>query len=252
MIFFKLLRNELKLNFYELKQYWFESVSATLLMCGMFGALFYGINSFSGDENKSLDGLLFGFLLWTFAVGAYSSVTKIVIENNHKGTLEQLFLCPAGFIQLMMARMTVELAWNVVSMTIMAVLTMAITSTWLDINFLYFYLILFIAGLSLVGLSFLICGLALVFKRVETIGAMMNIAIMAIVSLDALPFNALSLLPFSPGASLARDVILRHQPMNMMDLTVVILNSAVYLAIGLWVYKKMENRAKALNLIGQY
>ena len=257
MNFISLLINETKLYGYELKQYWFETVSGVLLMCGMFTALFYGVKSFAIDANaagsaQSLDGLLFGFLLWTFAISAYSSVTKIVIENNHKGTLEQLFMCPQGFVRLMFARVTIELIWDMILLAITAVLAMAFTGNWISLNYAYFYLLLFISGPALIGLSFMICGLALVFKKVETIGALINIVLMGIVALDALPFNVFSLLPFAAGASLARDIVLEGQALNLVHLGIVVANSLFYMVIGLSIFKVMEKRAKKLNLLCQY
>lgn len=257
MAFINLFINESKFYYYELRQYWFETVSSTLFVCGMFVALFYGVKSFALDDTSaqtaaSLNGLLFGFLLWTFATGAYSSVTKVVIENNHKGTLEQLYMCPDGFIKLMMARVGVEMSFDVLILTFMAMFTMWLTGNWIDLNFAYFYLLLFIAAPALVGVSFAVCGFALVFKKVETIGAMLNIAFMGLVALDALPFNLLSLLPFAAGASLAREVILLDQGLNLLHLGIVVANSLIYLAVGIGIYKTMEKRAKQQNLLCQY
>ena len=254
MNFLALFTNEAKLQCYEMKQYWFETVSSIVVMCGMFAGLFYGIQSFTNDASgeSSLDGLVFGFLLWTFATTSYNAVTKSVIEDNQKGFIEQLFLCPMGFSRLMLARSLVEMIWGVIFMTTIAWITMAITGNWLEINFIYFYLLLFISAFSLVGLGFIVSGLALIYKRVGTIGALFNIAFMGLVAIDALPFNIYSLLPFTAGASLTREVILQGAPLDLLDLLLVATNSSVYFFGGLYIFSKLEKRAKKLNLIGQY
>ena len=94
--FINLCINETKLGFYEMKQYWFESVAGIVMMTAVFLGLFFGIKTFllTGDDTSSLDGLLFGYILWSFSTSAYSSVTSSIIEDNQKGFLEQLFLCP--------------------------------------------------------------------------------------------------------------------------------------------------------------
>ena len=196
--------------------------------------------------------MVFGFLMWLFATTAYNAVTKSLIEDNQKGFIEQLFLCPMGFTRLMLARSLVEMFSGVIYVTVMIWLTMALTDNWLTLNFLYLYSLLFVAGLSLVGLGFVISGLALIYKRVGTIGALFNIGFMGLVAVDALPFNAYSLLPFTAGASLAREVILQGEPLNLVHLGVVIVNSLVYLLAGLAIFNKLEKRAKKLNLISQY
>ena len=87
--------NEMKLQWYEMRQFWFEALSSLFFMIAFFGA-FYGVKGFvlEQGEGQSLDGLLLGFLLWTFASCAYASITKSVIEDTQKGYIEQLFYAP--------------------------------------------------------------------------------------------------------------------------------------------------------------
>ncbi|NQY64242.1 MAG: ABC transporter permease [Alteromonadaceae bacterium] len=254
MNYLSLFTNEAKLHLHQLKQYWFESVSSIVLICGMFIGLFYGIQSFTSDTGNanSLDGLVFGLLLWYFAMSAYGAITQSLIEDNQKGYIEQLFLCPMGFSKLMLVRALVEMISGVILMTAIAWITMALTGTWLEINFFYFYLLLFIAAFSLIGLGFIVSGLALIYKKVGTIGALFNIGFMGLVAIDALPINIFTLLPFTAGASLTREVILQGEALNYLDLLVVVANSAVYFFGGLFIFGKLEKRAKKLNLIGQY
>jgi ABC-2 type transport system permease protein len=254
MNFTTLIANEAKLQYYEMKQYWFETISSIIVLCAMFAGLFYGIQSVSSQANEagSLDGLVFGFILWLFASTAYSTTTKSLVEDNQKGFIEQLFLCPSGFIQLMLARSFIDMSWSIVFVTFVAWIAMVLTGNWLDINFLLLYPLLFIASLSLVGLGFIVSGLALVYKRVGTISSLFGIAFMGLVAIDGLPVSLLTLLPFTAGASLTRAVVLHNQPIEIWHLVIVLINSAVYFLVGLAIFKVFEKRAKKLNLIGQY
>jgi len=246
--------NELRLQWHEMRQYWFETFSSLFFLIGIFLGLFYGIKGFvlEQGDGQSLDGLVLGFLLWTFATGAYGSVTKSLIEDTQKGYIEQLFLCPNGFISLMLCRSLSENLVGLVMLTIIAYIVMAITGNWLTINFAYFYGILLLAAPSLVGFGLMISGLALLFKRVETVGAMLNLALMGLVALDGLPLNVFTLLPFVPGASLARDVVLEQSALRLDYLLIVIANSLVYLTSGIYMFRAFEKQAKKRNLIGQY
>jgi len=246
--------NELRLQWHEMRQYWFETFSSLFFLIGIFLGLFYGIKGFvlEQGDGQSLDGLVLGFLLWTFATGAYGSVTKSLIEDTQKGYIEQLFLCPNGFISLMLCRSLSENLVGLVMLTIIAYIVMAITGNWLTINFAYFYGILLLAAPSLVGFGLMISGLALLFKRVETVGAMLNLAFMGLVALDGLPLNIFTFLPFVPGASLARDVVLDQSALRLDYLLIVIANSLVYLTIGIYMFRAFEKQAKKRNLIGQY
>ncbi len=249
-----LLFNELKLQYYEMRQYWFETVSGLILILLMFVGLFYGIKGFVVEQgdNQSLDGLVFGFIMWSFASAAYGSVTKTLIEDNQKGYLEQLFLCPQGFVSLVLHRSLADNLTSVFMVTIIAYIAMAATNNWLDINFPIMYGILLLAAPSLVGFGLIMCGLALVFKRVETIGAFLTLGLMGLVALDGLPFNLFSLLPFVPGVSLAREVVLEQSPFIWSHLVIVLANSAIYLGLGIVTFTFFERKAKKLNLIGQY
>jgi ABC-2 type transport system permease protein len=249
-----LLVNEMKLQWYEMRQYWFETLSGFLFVTGIFLGLFYGIKGFvlEQGDGQSLDGLLLGFLLWTFATSAYGSVTKSVIEDTQKGYIEQLFLCPNGFISLMLYRSFSESIVGLVLLTVLAYVVMAITGNWLEINFAYFYGILLLSAPSLVGFGLMISGLALLFKRVETVGALLTLALMGLVALDGLPLNVFTFLPFVPGASLARDIVLDQSLFRFDHLLIVIANSLVYLVGGIVVFRMFEKQAKKRNLIGQY
>ena len=249
-----LVLNEARLQYFEMKQYWFETVGGLAFMCAMFVGLFYGIESFTaaGEQEGSLDGLVFGFILWSFAVTAYNSITRTIIEDTQKGYIEQLFLCPGGFKSVLFAKSVVDLLYSILFVTLTAYLVMWLTGNWIDINFAKFYLIMMMAAPSLIGLGFIMCGLTLVFKRIGTVSAIMTFALMAIVAVDALPFNLYTLLPFTAGNSLARDVILQGAPMATLDVAIVLINSAVYMAIGLTVFHVFERIARRKNLIGQY
>jgi len=249
-----LLVNEIKLQLYEMRQYWFETLSGLFFITGIFLGLFFGIKGFvlEQGDGQSLDGLLFGFLLWTFASGAYGSIIKSVVEDTQKGYIEQLFLCPNGFVILMLFRSLSESVVGLLSLTAIAYVVMAITGNWLDINFAYLYGILLLSAPSLVGFGLMISGLALLFKRVETVGAFLTLALIGLVALDGLPLNVFTFLPFVPGASLARDIVLDQDLLRLDHLLIVFTNSFVYLISGIFVFKVFEKQAKKRNLIGQY
>ena len=254
MMYWNLFVNELRLQWFELCQYWFEAVSAMILMLGMFVGLFFGVKSIMPgmEDDASLDGLLFGFLLWSYASAAYSSVTDSIISDTQKGYSEQLFICRVGFAKLMLIRTLSSLVTGCVYLLITAVCAMLFTGNWIEINYITMLLLFTLAAPAMIGLGFIVSGFALLYKKVETLGAMLTIAFMGLVALDGLPFNLWTLLPFVPGASLARDVILAQQALNITHLTIATANSIFYLTVGLAIFNVFEKKAKQRNLIGRY
>ncbi|MCH9691470.1 MAG: ABC transporter permease [Gammaproteobacteria bacterium] len=251
---FNLFINEFKLRLFEMRQYWFETISSTIFIIIVFSGLFYGIKLFSTDiaTNENLDSLVFGFFIWMFASSAYISVTSIVVENNQKGFVEQLFLCPLGFKTLILTRAAVELIIGYLTMLLVAFISMALTGNWLSVNFASLFLLLTIATPSLIGLGLILSGLAFLFKKVETITALMSILIIGLISTSALPINIFSALPFSSGASLARSVVLKGEPLIILDLFAVAANSIAYFLIGIYLFSWLEKKTRERNLIGQY
>ena len=164
-----LITNELHLAWLEMRQYWFETATAMIFILVMFLALFYGIKGFvlEGDGAQTLDGLVFGFLLWTFASGAYGSITKSIVEDTQRGYIEHLFLCPEGVVRLLLCRAFADILVTLVMLTVVTYLVMWLTGSWLSINLFQFYAVLMLAAPSLVGLGLIIAGFALVFKKVE-------------------------------------------------------------------------------------
>ncbi|WJG08745.1 ABC transporter permease [Aliiglaciecola sp. LCG003] len=249
-----LLSNEVKLQWFDMRQYWFETVTSLTVMCVMFIGLFLGVKSFllESPEGTSLDGLLFGFLLWSYATTCYMTSTRTVVEDTQKGYLEQLFLCPKGFTSILFAKALVDVTLGLLYTTIFAYLTMWLTGNWIDINFALFYAALLLGAPSLIGLGLIVSGLALVFKRVETVGQILTLFLIGLVAIDGLPIGPASLLPFTPSVSLARGWVLEHSVFSASDILLVVANSAIYFAIGILVFKKAEKIAKRKNLIGQY
>ncbi len=251
--FIRLVCNEIRLFVNELKQYWFETVTSVVVMSLMFLGLFMGVRKFSplGDAD-SLEGLLFGYLLWNFATSVYNAVTSNVTEDNQIGLIEQLYLAPKGFVQVIMARTVVHAMWGIFMATLLTIIAMAMTGTWLEFNFISLYLLLILAAPSLVGMGFVMCGLTLIFKKVSTITAVLQILFIGLVAIKANPLEPLSFLPFTAGATMVRDSVYGSEPLLFSTVAFVCIISLVYVIAGIFIYRYFEQIAKKQNLIGQY
>lgn len=252
--FADLIINELRLSLYEMRQYWFETVLSICVMTGIFVGLFFGIKHLvlAGDSGQNLDGLVFGYILWVFASSAYSSASSSIAQDTQTGVLEQLFLCPDGFVKLMSARVIAGALFGIVMLLVLALLAMTLTGNWLNLNFPLLFLALFAGAPALMGVGFAMAGLTLVFKRVATLTMMLSIALVGLVALDGLPFGTASLLPFTPAVSLSKMIALNANIPSLVDMIVVASNSLIYLMLGLMVFRVCERQAKRKNLIGIY
>lgn len=250
----RLIVNECRLQIYEMKQYWVETLFGLLFLSGIFLALFFGIKIFvqGEDNNVSLDGLMMGYVIFTFCSGAYNAVPETLGGYTQKGFLEQLYMTPFGFTWLIFARVIATLIVSVISTVILAYFAMAVSGNWIELRFAVLMPLLFLAAPSIIGVSMVIGGLTLVYKRIGIISSLAMLAIIGLISVPALPFSAASLLPLASGAHLARMVVMEQQPIQLGHILIVVLNSAFYLTLGMLIYKRLERMAKRKNLIGQY
>jgi len=250
----RLVVNECRLQFYEMRQYWIETVFGLLFLSGMFLALFFGIKIFVPNEGDatSLDGLMMGYVIFIFCSGAYNAVPVTLGDYTQKGFLEQLYMTPFGFTWILIARVFATLFVSMLSTILLSYFAMAVTGNWIDLNFVILLPLLFLAAPSIIGIGLIIGGLTLVYKRIGIISSLAMLSIIGLISVPALPLGAASFLPLAPGAHLARLVVLEHQAPQMIHFLIVLLNSVFYLAIGMIIYTRFERVAKKRNLIGQY
>lgn len=250
----RLVINECRLQFYEMRQYWVETVIGLLFLSGIFLALFFGIKIFvqDGDNAISLDGLMMGYIIFTFYSGAYNGVPETLADYTQKGFLEQLYMTPFGFSWILMARVLATLFVSTLATIVLSYFAMAVSGNWIDLNFIILMPLLFLAAPSIIGIGLIVGGLTLVYKRLGIISNLAMLGIIGLISVPALPLSAASFLPLAPGADLARLVILENQSLQLDHLLIVALNSAFYLALGMIFYKRFERMAKKKNLIGQY
>ncbi|NKB33225.1 MAG: hypothetical protein GKR91_09010 [Pseudomonadales bacterium] len=250
----RLSLNECKLQFYEMRQYWFETVFGLLFFSGLFLALFFGIKIFIPDDQNtlSLDGLMMGYVLFAFCSGAFNAVPETLGSYTQKGFLEQLYMTPSGFTSFLIARVLATLFVTLLSTIVLAYFAMAVSGNWIDLNLFVLVPLLFLMSPSIIGIGMIIGGMTLVYKRVGIVANLAMLGIIALVSIPALPPNLASLLPLAPGAHLARIAVLEQQSVPLTYFLIVMLNSVFYLALGMVIYKQFEKMAKRKNLVGQY
>lgn len=250
----RLVLNECRLQFYEMRQYWVETVFGLLFFSGVFLALFFGVKIFipEGDDAVSLDGLMMGYVIFVFCSGAFNAVPETLGGYTQKGFLEQLYMTPLGFTWILIARVLATLFVSMLSTIVLAYFAMAVSGNWIDLNFVILIPLLFLAAPSIIGVGFIIGGLTLVYKRLGIVSSLAMLGIIGLVSVPALPLSAASFLPLASGAHLARLVVLEHQSLQLGHVVIVLLNSAFYLALGMFIYRQFERIAKKRNLIGQY
>lgn len=246
--------SEVRMLFWTMKRYLFNTLASVGVMFLIFMGMFWGVKTLGGDgiSGDSLDAMLVGYILWMSAMLAMQTTGNEILNESQGGTLEQLYLSPLGAHRVFFFRALVNLLFNFVFITVLLYLSMAATGRWLPVHLPFLYLMVVLSTLSLVGISFMLGGIGLIHKRIGAVNAILSFGLIGMMMLPTHPLTPYAFLPFIAGAHAANRVITAGQVFPLWWYLFILGNSVFYLFLGLGVFRLMETKAKRLNKMGQY
>ncbi|MFO7545767.1 MAG: hypothetical protein R6W77_09750 [Trueperaceae bacterium] len=192
---------------------------------------------------------------WFLLILGVSSMGWEITTEATRGTLEQLYMTttPAWFVLL--TRMVATLAVNVVLLAAMVALSMATARQWLNLDLVAVAAILPPMLLAVVGLGFMVAGLAIVFKQIQAMLQIVQFVFMAMAFVPIAAAPVLELAPAVKGIDMARQVLAEGRALASFaagDWFSLLASGVAYLALGLIVFRLCERRAMTRGLLGQY
>lgn len=241
----------------EMWRYLPNTLSTLLTFYAIFLMLFWGIQVLGSPENaaSSTQYVIVSTALWFLALMAMQGIGWTVTEEATRGTLEQLYMSPMGAWRILLARMIGTVLVNLVIIALMVVLSMLTARQQLNLDGLALTPILLLTIVGMLGVGFIVAGLALVFKQIESF---LQIAQFVFFALVAVPLSATPLLALAPvvkGADMVRGVMLEGTNLtgfSALDWLSLTLNAVIYFVLGIALYKLAETRARNRGLLGQY
>jgi ABC-2 type transport system permease protein len=242
----------------ELKRYPFNTLSGLATMYLIFLLLFagaryaqgFGVNIFG----EGLEALVVGYLVWTFALVAYSDLSWEIMREAQQGTLEQLYMCPFGFRFVSLAWVVSSFLWSFVYVGALLGLMMLTTGKFLHLPLGTLLPLLFLTLAPIYGVGFVMAGLALVFKRIQAFFQILQFAFIPLLFLSGDSFWAKAL-PLSLGANLIRTVMVEGKTLAelpALDLLILFGTACFYFGLGLVIFKICEDLAKDRGLLAHY
>lgn len=243
---------ELYRSFLQFRRYPLEFVGGLVTLSLIFYLLFAGARLLAGpgvEFGDRLEGVLVGYLLWTFTLSAYNGLSFFLMEEARTGTLEQLFLTPYGPTRLLLLRQLADLFSQGIFVLVLGLILAALTGAQLD-----FSPAVFLPALGVLlggyGLGLLMGSLALLFKR---IGQLLGLSqFLLLIPLQAPGEGVWALLPLAPGAALTREMMAQGSPLGTGPLLLAWANGLGYFLVGLWVFNWAVRLAKARGLLHGY
>jgi ABC-2 type transport system permease protein len=260
MRYLALFKAQLKMRYIYLKRYYFDTLSMIITMFLVFLIIFYGAMALLGgvtptDSGDTLEGIVVGFMVWTFALVAYANLSWGMIEEAQQGTLEQLYMSPLGFGWVNIFRVAASFIVNALMVIVVLLLMMATTGKWLNLDVLSLIPLILLTVAGAYGIGFFMGGLALVFKRVQSALQVLQFVLVIFI---AAPFGWLpfmKFLPLSLGTRLIGMVMIEERSLLQLppgDVLFLIGNSAFYFGLGFLAFKFFEDVARDRGLLGHY
>jgi ABC-2 type transport system permease protein len=258
-----LVRAEFVRSFLQVWRYPVEMVTGLIIMYTIFMGIFLGAKSLSGGAplGSSLDGLVIRYYIWFFVIMALNQMGFTLEIETQVVTLEQLALNRWGILRILITRALVSMTFGFIQATILLTLILVSTRRMLHVNFFADILVLVVTIAGLYGFGLILGGATLIFKRVGQVGAILQFVflMLAFLPLDKMPAGARSVavfLPMTLGSQTLVNLMVAQQPFFsptiVGNLGWVALNSAVYIAIGVFIFRYCERVAKEYGLLGHY
>lgn len=261
---FYLFKVSIEKSIAERVRYKFNTISNMLSLYFLFIAMFFGVKLFGTSMKVSpislgetLESFVIGYFLWTVMVMAYSSTAYSVINDANRGTLEQISMSNLGLHNILIVRSITDSIVNLLVSFAVLFSIMATTNYWLDIKIWQILIVILMGIFSILGLSLIFAGLALIFKQIQSLLNIIQYFLIGLVIVQTNHYHSLTsiLLPFRPTIESIYRIAINGESFmafSLIDFGVMIGNSIVYLGIGLFLFNKCSEIARRKGLLGQY
>ena len=257
MQWLNLLNANFRKEYIEMKRYLPNTLALLLTFYIIFLAAFFGI-MFVGDPasfEANVQYSIVSVAFWSLTLMTMNFIGFSVVTEAMRGTLEQLYMSPMGVWKIMLTRIVGQFSLQLVMMVILLFAAMLTSGQWLSLNPMTTIPILILTMISIVGVSFMIAGLAIIVKQIQAFLQIFQFVLMALVfiPLSVAPFLAFA--PFVKGVDMVRIVMMENLTLSaipLADFGFLLINSMIYLILGLIVFHRCEKLAMKKGLLGQY
>ena len=256
---FELFLAEFRRSWIQFRRYPVEAIGGIVITTSVFYGLFLSARYIAGPSlqlGDRLDSIIIGYVLWTLVLFIMLDIAAGLQYEAQTGTLEQLFLSRFSATKVFLIRSLASLTLQLVLILSILLIIMALTGS--RLNFpptLLLPLITVLMGAY--GIAFTIGSLALLLKRVQQLLGIFQFGLLFLLATPTEswvgPVKVLGqLLPMTPGAGLLRDLMARGKSLSLNQLAIAGLNGAVYLILGLLIFRLAEREAKRRGMLSGY
>jgi len=238
-----------------LKSYAFNLVMSILSIYILFLFVFYGMKAMASPImfDNTAEGIIVGFLLWITSILSVETLSWDLMEEAKVGTLEQLSMTPFGLGFVSIFKVLSSFMLNFLFIIPIFLLMMLTTGMWLHVDVLSLLPLFIFALASVWGISFMLGGLVLIFKRVQAVFQLIQWLLLGCIVLSASAVSVFAPLAF--GTRLIGEIMVSGASLlslSPVDLLVLIANGTIYFGIGYLIFNQCVRVSKKKGLLGQY
>jgi ABC-2 type transport system permease protein len=242
----------------QFRRYIFDTLSGIITIYGFFLIIFFGARIFSGGGprfGETLEAVVVAYGVWALTMFSLGALTYDLTQEAQLGTLEQISMSPFGLSRVLVARVFAMTSGMFVVWVVLLVLMMVTSGRWLNLDVVSILPVLVATLLGVIGVGFVLGGLAIVFKRIQQALQIHQILLFGLVvaPIEDVPF--VKYLPLAWGAHLLRRIMAEGASIFEIspgDLLFLAVNSAFYFFGGIAVFRLFERAARERGLLGHY
>ena len=241
----------------ELRRYLPNTLSMLITFYAIFVFLLFGVRLI-GDPvtaDATVRNLMVANGFWFLLMLGVNSMGWELTNEALRGTLEQLYLGTIPTWVILLFRMIATLIVYLVILTALMFLSMLTAGTWLTVDVWALAAILPPTFLGVMGLAYIVAGITIVYKQVNSVLQLTQFVLMAFAYVPLATVPLLELAPTAKGIDMVRRVMADGVPLSAFtatDWASVWVSGAVYFALGLLAFKLLERRAMRRGLLGHY
>ena len=238
----------------------FFFVIGFLIMTGLFNVATDGAYT----DKAQLSSLL-GYLIWRVAAGIIRGIVGVMSADAQWGTLEQIWLTGSHPLSILFARVSSLVVFFTIRVFIIAIFIIPILQIPVRFPFHVFPGAILLYLLTLVspfGVSLVLTGLQLVYKNVNALAFPLATILLfltgALAPLNNIPtlYTMSRFLPISIGVDLLRDLLVEGESfyfiISQPAFLGLLLNSAIYLGIGLFIINWANKKVLSHGSLAHY
>ncbi|GMW02692.1 MAG: hypothetical protein AMXMBFR84_38280 [Candidatus Hydrogenedentota bacterium] len=266
MGFFLVMKAELVRGFIIMRRYWFKTMVGMIMGYGMLVGIIMALSSGTVDPNQYsqfITDKALGLVIGMFAFGIIGLFTSGLQGMARSGELEQMYMSPHGLITNFLARSCVAAFMSIVTWSIMIAMVAATFDSQIHASPALTVLLLVLTYLNLIGFGFMSGGLVLVFKQTGEIAVILRLILIGLaltitedmynwpIVLQALAHVA----PITDAAICLKLVLMEGEGTAIFthpSFYFLMINCGIWTAIGLTLFKLMENHSRSKGTLGAY